>query len=202
MAEGIVIKLAQPERIVTSGEYSAVIIPAQLSNLTIIPGRAPSMVALTNGLVQLLDVGFKPVEKFYIKGGYADIAGDSCIVSSEVIIDRKSITLEEAESKLNQLLVGNNGLDYPAESTEDEEMEKSNNDDVLIAEYEADTELSESKNQNEVSADLEDVANIESNDLPNKSKVKVVKTMFETLSSKASDIEFYQMIVDDLKAFS
>jgi len=75
--------LSQPDKIIKSGETDGIVLPAALSNLTVISGRAPSLVKLIGGLVQFVD---EPEEKYLIKGGIANIANDVCMVSSEEIV--------------------------------------------------------------------------------------------------------------------
>ena len=151
MTKKISIKLTQPDRVVKSGEAIAVIIPAKEGNLTVISGRAPSMVLLSCGLVQLLDSNYIPIERYFVKGGYADVANDLCILSSELVINRSSITIDEAVKKLEELVA----LDSSLGENEDGE-------DKGIAVADEDN---------------------------------------SQFSSNAEDIEFYQMIVNDLRAF-
>jgi len=102
MEKNIRLQLSQPDKVVIAGNFPAVIVPAQLSNLTIIPGRAPSLILLTNGMLQLLDEKSAVVAKYFLQGGLATVANEECLVSSEKIIAKADISLAEASARLEQ----------------------------------------------------------------------------------------------------
>lgn len=102
MEKGIKLQLSQPDKTVIAGEYPAVILPAQVSNLTVIPGRAPSLVLLAPGMLQLLDNTSKVIAIYFLKNGVASVADDVCRVSSEHIIAKKDIALETAAAELEK----------------------------------------------------------------------------------------------------
>lgn len=100
MAEKVKLILARPERIAKEGYYAGVIIPAFADYLTVIPGRAPSMIWLQPGMVQLLNDNMEVVEKYFIGNGAAEIAGDVCTISAEKVIAKADINLSEACERL------------------------------------------------------------------------------------------------------
>lgn len=95
MAENVKLVLAQPDKTVKVGEFRGVIIPAFLGNFTVISGQMPSLFALTLGMVQLLDAKNEVSEKYFIRGGTAEVANDVCTISASEVINSKEITLSE-----------------------------------------------------------------------------------------------------------
>ncbi len=100
MAEKVKLILARPERVAKEGYYAGVIIPAFADYLTVIPGRAPSMIWLRPGMVQLLNDNMDVVEKYFISNGAAEIVGDVCTISAEKVIAKADISLAEACERL------------------------------------------------------------------------------------------------------
>lgn len=104
MAKDILFRISRPYKIFSTKKVSAVVIPAVKGNVTILPDRAPTMFLLQNGIVELLDIGLKPVEKFFIKGGLADVARNRCAISSEKVVSVDNIDLAKAERKRDAAL--------------------------------------------------------------------------------------------------
>lgn len=97
MAEKVKMQLAEPDKVVKEGSFSGVVLPAYAGNLTVIPGRAPSIIWLNPGVVRLLNADSEAEEKYFVGNGVAEVADDFCKISVEHIIAFKSITPAEAE---------------------------------------------------------------------------------------------------------
>lgn len=76
-----------------------VVVPAANGDLTVLADRAPTLALLRNGLVQVLDKGNHPVERYFIKGGIADIARDRCAISTEKVVSYDNINVARATEK-------------------------------------------------------------------------------------------------------
>lgn len=100
MSNSINFRIAQPNKVIKSGEVRALILPAFESNLTVISGRAPSIVLLTEGMIQILNDAWQPIERYFVRGGVANIADDMIEIASEEVIDGQNINLEEIKSKI------------------------------------------------------------------------------------------------------
>nr|QIM10700.1 hypothetical protein PlAlph_5920 [uncultured Alphaproteobacteria bacterium] len=92
-------KLVQPEKTVDAGKAWGVVLPCAENNLTVITGRAPSLVLLEDGLLRVIDESGKTLSSFLIRKGMATIADDHCLVASETIIPADGISLDEALEK-------------------------------------------------------------------------------------------------------
>ena len=88
MAEKVKLVLARPDKTIKSGMYAGIVLPGCPDNLTVIAGRAPSIVRLEPGIVQLLNEAGKAEEKFFV-----------CAISAEKALARKDVTQEEAADR-------------------------------------------------------------------------------------------------------
>lgn len=100
MAEKVKLVLARPDKTIKSGMYAGIVLPGCPNNLTVIAGRAPSIVRLEPGIVQLLNEAGKAEEKFFVGSGVAQIVDNVCVISAEKALARKDVTQEEAADRL------------------------------------------------------------------------------------------------------
>lgn len=89
-------KLVQPEKTVKEGKAWGIVLPGGEINLTVISGRAPSLVLVEDGLLRIIDESGKTLSGFLVRKGMATIANDHCLVASETIIPADGISLDEA----------------------------------------------------------------------------------------------------------
>lgn len=97
MADEIMLTIANPMEIVLETAAARVMLPSVNGYITILPQRAPMILQLQNGLMQLLDSQGKPTARYFVRRGVANISEDKCIVSTEDLIEFDKITLAEAE---------------------------------------------------------------------------------------------------------
>lgn len=67
--------------------------------MTVLVDRAPTLVQLRDGLVQVLDKADKVTERYFIKGGIADIARNRCAISTEKVVAYENTDVEKATAK-------------------------------------------------------------------------------------------------------
>lgn len=101
MSDKIKLVLAGPDRVVEKGEYWGVVLPTAQNNLTVIAGRAPSLICLKAGVVKLMNSADDMAKKLYIAEGVAEIADDVCTVSSEYVLTAPEANIETVKSKLD-----------------------------------------------------------------------------------------------------
>lgn len=99
MSKEILFRISRPYKIYNTEKVFAVVIPAAKGDITILPDRAPTMFLLRDGIVQILDPQMKPIDKYFIKGGLADVARNRCAISSEKVFSTDTITVEKATLK-------------------------------------------------------------------------------------------------------
>lgn len=104
MEKEIIFRLSRPYKISRTATVSRVVLPGTNGDITIIPDRAPTLILLRDGLVQILDKNNNPSERYFIKGGVADIARNRCAVSTEKVVAFDKISLERAAEKRDQAI--------------------------------------------------------------------------------------------------
>ena len=95
--ENIKLIIALPHKVLPEVLVSRVILPAVDGNLTVLPERAPTTLLLTDGVLDMWDEDDVSIGKYFIKGGMADIAADTCTVTTEKAIDIKDINTARAQ---------------------------------------------------------------------------------------------------------
>lgn len=92
MEKKVRLKIFLPDKIYKEQDVRRVIIPGLEGDLTVLPERAPTVVTLANGYVRVLDGQDKVTDKYFIVGGFANIADDVCIISSEAVVPEEHIS--------------------------------------------------------------------------------------------------------------
>ena len=99
MEKGIIFRISRPYKIYRTSMAPKVVVPGVKGDLTVLVDRAPTLVQLRNGLVQILDKSDKVVERYVIKGGIADIARNRCAISTEKVVAYENTSIEKATIK-------------------------------------------------------------------------------------------------------
>lgn len=99
MEKGIIFRISRPYKVYRTAMVNKVVVPATKGDLTVLKDRAPTLVLLRNGMVQILDKANNPTERYFIKGGVADIARDRCAISTEKVVSYENIDLNKATEK-------------------------------------------------------------------------------------------------------
>lgn len=102
MALDIALKIYIPEKLVLDKKVHRVVIPSFGKTLTVIKGRAPTLMVVDMGVVRILDEQNQVIEEYYVSGGAADIKEDTCSILTEAAINRKEIDLAKAEELYNE----------------------------------------------------------------------------------------------------
>lgn len=97
MALDIALKIYIPEKLALDKKVHRVVLPSGGKTLTVIKGRAPTLMVVDMGLVQILDEQDKTIEEYYVSGGAADIKDDSCAILTEAVIKSTEIDLAKAQ---------------------------------------------------------------------------------------------------------
>lgn len=92
MEKHVNLKIYTPDKLFMERAVHRVVIPGVDGDLTVLPRRAPIVMMLTNGYVQILDERANIMGKFFIRGGIADIADDICAISTEGVVSEDDIS--------------------------------------------------------------------------------------------------------------
>lgn len=98
MALDIALKIYIPEKLIIDKKVYRVVLPYKGNTLTVIKGRAPTLLPLEMGAVKILDESNKTVEEYYISGGAADIKEDTCTILTEAAFEKSSLDLAQVKA--------------------------------------------------------------------------------------------------------
>ena len=83
MEKHVRLKIFTPDKVYKEQDVRRVVVPGADGDLTVLPERAPTAMVLTNGYVRVLDEHDGITDKYFIRGGIANIADDICAISTE-----------------------------------------------------------------------------------------------------------------------
>lgn len=95
MSSDIRLIIHMPEHIVIDEMVYRVVLPFDNKTLTVIKGRAPTLLSLDMGIIKILDTNNKTIREFVVSGGMADIKNDTCTVLTEAAEDKNNLTYEK-----------------------------------------------------------------------------------------------------------
>lgn len=101
----ILFRLSRPFKISRTATVDRVQLPVVGGSVTVLPDRAPTLFLLADGLLQVLDKEGKPLERYFIKGGVADVARNRCAVSTEKVVAFDKIDLPRAAEKRDEAIL-------------------------------------------------------------------------------------------------
>ena len=93
------LKICLPDKNLQQGNDDKIVLPIESGTFTVIEERAPTMLLLSAGAVQLLDKSNRTVKRWFINGGFADIADNECVVATDKAVNLESFSLSQAEEK-------------------------------------------------------------------------------------------------------
>ena len=96
MALDITLKIYMPEKKAVDKKVHRVVLPTDGKTLTVIKDRAPTLLFLDMGIVQILDDDDKVTEEYFVANGAVDINNDTCTILTESVINRKELNLNKA----------------------------------------------------------------------------------------------------------
>ncbi len=94
MALDIQLKIYMPEKLVLDTKTYRVILPSNPMPLTVIKGRAPTLMTLDMGALKILDESNRVIDEWLISVGSADIKEDSCTVLTESAFRKSDLNLD------------------------------------------------------------------------------------------------------------
>ncbi|MGE5259706.1 MAG: F0F1 ATP synthase subunit epsilon [Actinomycetota bacterium] len=87
MPDAFKFELVSPERLLVSGEVEQVVVPGSEGEMTVLAHHAPVLTTLRPGL---LDIGFPgggEHQRYFVRGGFAEISPAGLTVLAETAID-------------------------------------------------------------------------------------------------------------------
>ena len=93
MAEPFPFELVSPERLLLSEQVVSVVVPGTDGEFTVLKDHAPFMATIKPGCVVVTQVG-GGVQKFFVRGGFADVSGAGLTILAEQAIPVESLDPE------------------------------------------------------------------------------------------------------------
>ena len=93
MAEPFPFELVSPERLLLSEQVVSVVVPGTDGEFTVLKDHAPFMATIKPGCVVVTQVG-GGVQKFFVRGGFADVNGAGLTILAEQAIPVESLDPE------------------------------------------------------------------------------------------------------------
>ncbi|MCX5581065.1 F0F1 ATP synthase subunit epsilon [Kaistia terrae] len=93
MADPFSFELVSPERLLLSEQVLSVVVPGAEGDFTVLKDHAPFMATLKPGCVIVTQVG-GGVQKFFVRGGFADVNGAGLTILAEQAIPTESLDPE------------------------------------------------------------------------------------------------------------
>ncbi len=98
MALDIELKIYMPEKLVLDKKVYRAVLPYEGKTLTAIKDRAPTLMTLDLGVIQILDENDNASDEWLIAGGAADIKENVCTVLTEAAFHKNDLDLEKARA--------------------------------------------------------------------------------------------------------
>jgi len=90
MADPFPFELVSPERLLLSESVVSVVVPGSEGEFTVLKNHAPFMATIKPGCVVVTQVG-GGVQKFFVRGGFADVNGAGLTILAEQAIPLESL---------------------------------------------------------------------------------------------------------------
>ncbi|MBR5154316.1 MAG: F0F1 ATP synthase subunit epsilon [Alphaproteobacteria bacterium] len=93
MAKDIDLKIYMPEKIVLNEKVYRAVLPFDDKTITVLKDRAPTLIGLDMGVIQILDENNSIIDEWLLAGGCADIHSNTCTILTEACFNKKELDL-------------------------------------------------------------------------------------------------------------
>jgi F-type H+-transporting ATPase subunit epsilon len=87
MPDAFKFELVSPERLLVSGEVEQVVVPGSEGEMTVLAHHAPVLTTLRPGLLDIGFLGGGEHQRYFVRGGFAEISPAGLTVLAETAID-------------------------------------------------------------------------------------------------------------------
>ncbi len=95
----IAFELVSPERLLISRAVEMVVVPGEEGDFGALPGHAPFLSQVRNGVVEVYDDGAVS-DRLFVAGGFAEVTPERCTVLAEEAVPLADVTRADAETRL------------------------------------------------------------------------------------------------------
>ena len=93
------VEIVSPERRLLSRAVDMVVVPGSEGDLAAMPGHAPMIVLLRGGVVSLHQGG-QVTDRFFVAGGFAEIAPERCTILADSAVPVDRLSRADGEARL------------------------------------------------------------------------------------------------------
>ena len=97
MSKDVDLTILMPEKVVMNDKIYRAVLSYEDKTITVLKDRAPTLIGLNIGLVQILDETYNIIDEWFLAGGVADIKSDTCTILTEACFNKKDLSLEKAK---------------------------------------------------------------------------------------------------------
>ncbi|HHN73443.1 MAG TPA: F0F1 ATP synthase subunit epsilon [Thermopetrobacter sp.] len=99
MAEAVKLELVSPEKELAARLVRQVLVPGMEGEFVVMPGHAPMLTTLRPGVLAITEIAGAET-RYFVRGGYAEVAGDQLIVLAERAIPLEQLDAVEIEREI------------------------------------------------------------------------------------------------------
>jgi len=99
MAEALKLELVSPEKELASRLVKQVVVPGTEGEFVALPGHAPLLSTIKPGVLVISEISGQET-RYFVRGGYAEMANDQLIVLAERAIPLKQLDAAEIEKEI------------------------------------------------------------------------------------------------------
>ena len=99
MADALKLALVSPEKELAARVVKAVQVPGLEGAFEVLPGHAPVLSILRPGVLVITEISGAET-RFYVRGGYVEVAGDEMSVLAEYAIPLEQLNAEKIEREI------------------------------------------------------------------------------------------------------
>ncbi len=99
MAEALKLELVSPEKELASRLVKQVVVPGTEGEFVAMPGHAPLLSTIKPGVLVISEISGQET-RYFVRGGYAEMANDQLIVLAERAIPLKQLDAAEIEKEI------------------------------------------------------------------------------------------------------
>ena len=112
MADQVELNIVLPLGTYLTEKVGSVLLPVIHGDVNILPDRAPSILTLDYGLLQIFDTQGRLKGRYFVKSGMADVAANRCEVMTSAVLAYEDITPYLAKQKLEEVTREDDRLFY------------------------------------------------------------------------------------------
>jgi F-type H+-transporting ATPase subunit epsilon len=102
MVDSLSFELVTPDKHFLSGHAHMVVLPAENGDIGVMAHHSPLIAMMRPGMIEVHESN-KPVQRFFVNGGYANINDNNCTILAESLIPEAELKKADAQAALQEL---------------------------------------------------------------------------------------------------